>query len=159
MDAVVDPNADYIWDSVESDSTAKGLIEHAPKTDEEWKELKRHAIALMEAMNMIQIPERHVAKPGEKADDPRVEEPPEVIQTMIDSDRATWNKNANALYDVAALILKAADAKSTDQVLDAGDKIDQACETCHLKYWYPKQYELLQKARPSGSERTVAPKQ
>ena len=50
-------------------------------------------------------------------------------------------------------MLKAVDAKNVDGILDAGDRIDKACETCHLKYWYPKQYDLLQKARPSASER------
>ena len=154
MDSVVDPNADFIWDSVSSESSIeKGLVEKAPKTPEEWKEVRRHAVALMEATNMIRIPGRAVAHPGEKADDPRVEEQPEAIQAMINRDRDTWNKAADGLYDTTALIIKAVDAKNVDAILDAGDRIDKACETCHLKYWYPKQYDLLQKARPSGSER------
>jgi cytochrome c556 len=94
-----------------------------------------------------------VARPGEKADDPRVEEQPEAIESLINRDRASWNKYSHGLYDATALILKAADAKNVNGILDAGDLIDQACETCHLKYWYPKQYDLLQKERPSGSER------
>lgn len=151
MDSVVDPNADYIWDSVSTDSSLKGVIEKAPKTDEDWREVRRRAVALMEAMNMLQIPGRKVARPGEKAADPRVEEPFEVIQTMIDSDRETWLKNTNSLYDATALILKAVDAKDKDGILDAGDRIDKACESCHIKYWYPKQVELLKKQ--SGSVR------
>jgi cytochrome c556 len=153
MDSVVDPNADFLWDSVSSLSTLKGLEEKAPKTDEEWKEVRRHAIALMESTNMLRIPGRAVARPGEKASDPRVEEQPEAIQAFINRDRASWNKAAEGLYDATALILKAVDAKNVDGILDAGDYIDKACETCHLKYWYPKQYELLQKVRPSASER------
>jgi hypothetical protein len=154
MDAVVDPNADFIWDSVSSESSVgKGLVEKAPKTDEEWKEVRRHAIALMEATNALRIPGRPVARPGEKASDPRVEEQPDAIQTVINRDRDSWNKAADGLYDTAALIVKAVEAKNVDGILDAGDLIDKACETCHLKYWYPKQYDLLQKARPSASER------
>jgi hypothetical protein len=153
MDSVVDPNADYLWDSVSTDSTIKGVIEKAPKTDEDWKEVRRHAVSLMEAMNMLQIPGRPVARPGEKASDPRVEEPPEVIKTMIDSDRGSWTKYANGLYDATALVLKAVEAKNTDGILDAGDRIDQACESCHLKYWYPKQTQLLEELKKSGSVR------
>lgn len=153
MDSIVDPNADYLWDAVSTDSTLKGIVEKAPKTDEDWKEVRRHAVSLMEAMNMLQIPGRPVAKPGEKAADPRVEEPPEVIKTMIDSDRRTWAANANGLYDATALILKAVDAKNVDGILDAGDRIDKACETCHLKYWYPKQTQLLEDLKRGGSER------
>jgi hypothetical protein len=154
MDSDVDPNADFLWDSVSSDATIeKGLVLKAPKTDEDWKEVRRHAVVLMEAMNSLQIPGRAVARPGEKASDPRVEEQPESIESLIKRDPATWNNAANQLYDKTALILKAVDAKNIDGILDAGDQIDKACETCHLKYWYPKQYDLLQKVRPNASER------
>ena len=36
MQAVVDPNADAIWDSVKSIDTKDGSQEIRPKTDEEW---------------------------------------------------------------------------------------------------------------------------
>jgi len=77
MDSVVDPNADFLWDSVSSESSIeKGLVEKAPKTKEEWKEVRRHTVALMEAMNMLRIPGRAVAHAG---DDARVEEQPEAV--------------------------------------------------------------------------------
>ena len=72
---------------------------------------------------------------------------------MINRDRDSWNKAADGLYETTALMLKAVEAKNVDWILDAGDRIDKACETCQLKYWYPKQYVLLRKARPSASER------
>jgi len=153
MDSVVDPNADFLWNSVSSVTTLQGTVDKAPRTDDEWREVRRHAIALMEATNMLRIPGRAVARPGEKASDPRIEEQPEAIQSFINRDRATWEKAADGLYDTTALILKAIDAKNVDGILNAGDLIDRACETCHLKYWYPKQYELQQKNRPTGSER------
>src|SRR5262249_43607826 len=83
MDSMVDPGADYIWDSVETVVSAKGIEEKAPHTDEEWKNVRRHAIMLMEATNLLQIPGRHVAKPGEKADDPKVELAPDQIEEKI----------------------------------------------------------------------------
>lgn len=50
MDSAVDPNADFLWDSVSSESSVeKGLVEKAPKTKEEWKEVRRHTVALMAA--------------------------------------------------------------------------------------------------------------
>src|SRR5262249_21323227 len=77
MDSIVDPASDYIWDAVETTVSAKGVEEKAPHTDEDWKQVRRHAIMLLEATNLLQIPGRHVAKPGEKADDPKVELSPE----------------------------------------------------------------------------------
>src|SRR5262245_22880282 len=67
MDSVVDPGADFIWDSVETVVSAKGVEEKAPHTDEEWKEVRRHAVMLLEATNLLQIPGRHVAKADRKS--------------------------------------------------------------------------------------------
>jgi len=153
MDSVVDPNADFVWQSVSTTVSSRGIEEKAPRTDDEWREVRRHTIAIMEATNMLQIPGRRVARTGEKAEDVRIEEPPEVIQTVIDSDRGTWYKNAHGLYDAAALTLQAIDSKNVEGLLDAGDKMDKACERCHLKYWYPNQAGILEKIAPSGSVR------
>src|SRR5436853_7912060 len=90
MDALVDPGSDVLWDSVETIVSAKGTEEKAPHTDEEWKNVRNHAIMLLEATNLLLVPGRHVAKPGEKADDPKVELAPEQIETLIGQDRAAW---------------------------------------------------------------------
>jgi hypothetical protein len=137
MDSMVDPSADYIWDAVASTVTAKGVEEKYPRTDDEWKELRRRAIQVMEGSNLLLIPGRRVARPGEKSD-PRIELPPERIEALIAEDRAAFTKMAHDLYDSVVPALKAIDAKNKDALLDAGDGIDQACENCHMKYWYPK---------------------
>jgi len=105
MNSIIDPNADYLWGSVSVTSTAMGFVEKAPRTKEDWDEERRHAISLMEATNLLQIPGRPVALPGEKPNDPRVEEPPEIIQTLIDSDRANWTKYTQAFTTPACLCL------------------------------------------------------
>jgi cytochrome c556 len=139
MDSMVDPGSDYIWDAVETTVSAKGVEEKAPHTDEEWKEVRRHAIMLIEATNLLQIPGRHVAQAGEKADDPKVELAPEQIEDMINKDRAAWIKFAHGLHDASIEALKAADAKDKDKLLEIGNGIDEACEKCHLQYWYPNE--------------------
>jgi hypothetical protein len=139
MDALVDPGSDYIWDSVETTVSAKGVEEKAPHTDEEWKQVRNHAIMLLEATNLLQMPGRHVAQAGEKADDPKVELAPEQIETLINKDRATWMKYALGLHAATLEALKAAEAKDKDKLLDVGNGIDEACEKCHLQYWYPNE--------------------
>src|SRR5712691_3351567 len=42
MDSMVDPNADYLWESVATIVTAAGTEERAPRTDEEWTNLRKH---------------------------------------------------------------------------------------------------------------------
>src|SRR5262249_9981838 len=139
MDSIVDPSSDYIWESVETVVSAKGIEEKMPRTDEEWKEVRRHAIALLEATNLLQMPGRHVAKPGEKADDPKVELGPEQIEELINKDRASWYKHAQALHDATAEVMKYIDMKDAQMLLNTSDKIDAACENCHLQYWYPNE--------------------
>lgn len=139
MDALVDPGSDYIWDSVETVVSAKGTEEKAPHTDDDWKQVRNHAIMLLEATNLLQIPGRHVAKPGEKADDPKVELSPDQIEESINKDRASWIKYAHGLHDATMEAFKAIEAKDTEGLLNAGDGIDNACEKCHLQYWYPNE--------------------
>src|SRR5215467_8126508 len=70
MDGVVDPSADYLWDSVSTIVTRKGIEERRPRTDEDWKNVRRHAIALIEAPNLLMMEGRKVARPGEKSENP-----------------------------------------------------------------------------------------
>ena len=139
MDSLVDPGSDYIWDAVETVVSAKGIEEKAPHTDEEWKDVRRHAVMLLEATNLLQIPGRHVAKAGEKANDPNVELAPEQIEGMINNDRAAWIKYAHGLHDAAMQAFQAIEEKDKDKLLDVGNAIDEACEKCHLQYWYPNE--------------------
>lgn len=143
MDSMVDPSADFIWESVATTVSAKGIEEKAPHTNEEWAEVRRRAITLLEATNLLLMPGRQVAKPGEKADDPKVELGPEQIQQLINQDRKTWTDRAHGLHDAVLASLKAIEAKSAEELLNSGDGIDQACEKCHLVYWYPDEAKKL----------------
>jgi len=137
MDSVVDPSADFIWDSVQVVATLQGTEEHAPRTDDDWKAVRRHAVALAEASNLLIMPGRRVARPGEKAEDPNVDLPPEAIQKLVDADRESWVRLAHGLHDAASQTLAAAEARDVKALLAAGEVLDAACESCHRKYWYP----------------------
>jgi hypothetical protein len=156
MDSLVDPNSDYLWESVSTESNAHGVTTKVPKTDEDWENERHHAIALLEATNLLQMPGRRVARPGEKAENPNVEESPEEIQALIDGDRASWIKHARDLYDATAVMMQSIDAKDATGVLNAGEGIDKACENCHAQYWYPHQFDKIQDSgeatQPPSSE-------
>jgi hypothetical protein len=150
MDAEVDYNADWLWDAVSTEVSAKGVIDKRPRTDEDWKEARNHAISLLEATNLLQMPGRAVAKPGEKSENPGIEEGPEEIKALMDADRAAWVKYAHGLYDATKLVLDAIEKKDADQLLDLGDQLDQACESCHMHYWYPHQFDPHPEGLPPG---------
>ena len=146
MDSMVDPNADFLWESVATIVTAAGTEERAPRTDEEWTNLRKHAIPLVEATNLLQMPGRHVAKPGEKSENPGIELGPEEIEVRINQDRGAFIDFAHKLHEAVFPALKAIEAKDVKGLSDAGEKIDEACENCHLKYWYPDQFKGLAEA-------------
>src|SRR5215510_1611300 len=58
MDSLVDPSADEIWESVATVVDASGVHDKYPRTDEEWKTVRRDAIRLLEATNLLQMPGR-----------------------------------------------------------------------------------------------------
>ena len=143
MDGIVDPTADVLFDAVSYDITATGIAETKPQSRREWAEIRRHALLLAEASNLLKMAGRRVA-PAQpflkrEPDAPSPEDlTPAQIQALIDEDPAALTRLAQGLADAAMVALKAADAQSVEGLFEAGDAIDNACENCHLKYWYPK---------------------
>jgi hypothetical protein len=149
MDSMVDPSADNLWESVATIVSATGTEERAPKTDDDWKGVRRRAITLIEATNLLQMPGRQVAKPGDKSENPNIELEPREIEKLLNDDRPAWTKLALGLHEAGLEALKAIDSKNVQGLLDAGEKIDTACENCHLKYWYPNQNAAAAAKKPS----------
>jgi hypothetical protein len=139
MLSIIDTNADVVWLSVSSVFNEKGVIETAPKTEEDWIKVRHGAIALAEASNLLMIPGRRVARPGEKSETPGVELEPEEMDVLINKDRAAWNKHAADLHTAAVDALQAIDARSPEKVFEVGERIERACEGCHTQYWYPNE--------------------
>ena len=100
----------------------------------------RHgAITLTEASNLLMVPGRHVARPGEKSDTPGVElEPPE-MEALITKDLGAWRKRAHGLHEAGVAALQAIDAKDANKLFEVGEQIERACEGCHSQYWYPNE--------------------
>ena len=139
MLSLVDPSADVVWESVQTVVTPTGIDERAPKTDEEWAQVRAGAIRVAEAANLLMIPGRHVARPGEKSETPGVELEPEDIEANINKDRAQWNSLAKALHDTTVDALKAIEARDAHALVEIGGRLDMTCENCHSTYWYPNQ--------------------
>ncbi len=137
MRGVLDPSSAAIWESVTTTVTSAGMDERAPKTDEEWDMLRLRALELIEAGNMLQVPGRMIARPGETTLAPGIELGPEEIQALVDKDPAGWRMRARALHDAVMPTLEAINAKDARKLEEAGEHIDTACEDCHVQYWYP----------------------
>jgi len=141
MDGVIDPAADVLWDSVAYIATPKGIEDRQPRTADEWKTVRNSAITLIEAANLLSMPGRRVDAPHAPANAP----PPlgelshAEIQQRIDATHDAFTQFARNLQDAGLKALAAITAKDAQRLMDAGGTIDEACEACHVTYWYPNQ--------------------
>jgi hypothetical protein len=135
MDAQVDPAADAIWDSVVITITAAGEEDKQPRTEAEWQAVRRSAIILIEATNLLMMDHRRIAPAGAPA--VPGEASASVLEQRLDAHRPAFVGFAQALRNVSLQALEAIDARDATRLLEAGGEIDGACEACHLVYWYP----------------------
>lgn len=135
MKSIIDPNIDPIWESIQTISTAAGIEEKHPKTDEEWAVLKNHAITLREATNLLLIEGRKVATSNTST--VAAELKPEEIEKLIAANRNAFVQHAHNLHDAVNLAITAIDSKDVVALESAGGVIDQVCESCHTQFWYP----------------------
>ena len=106
MDAIIIPSSQAIFDAV---VYSNGELVTAPQTDDDWFNLRIHAIGVAEAGNLLMLPPRA-------------------------RDNGDWMKMSLALNDQAMLVAKAAEAKDLDALLKAGGEMYIACTACHEKY-------------------------
>jgi len=109
MNAIVMPNATVLYDSVGSSSTAAGIVEIAPDTDEEWMAVADSAAALVEAGNLMLMGDRAV-------------------------DSGDWVTMTRKFTDAARASMKAASEKKADGIFESGGDLAMSCDTCHERY-------------------------
>jgi hypothetical protein len=109
MAGITMPAAYVVFDSVATIVSAAGTEEKQPRTDEEWAAVGAGAAALIESANLLLMGNRPV-------------------------DQGDWVKMTRAMADAGREALKAAEAKSPEGILAAGETINMTCDNCHEKY-------------------------
>jgi hypothetical protein len=145
MEHVIDPTADWIFDAAVIDISHKGVVETKPLTDEDWLKVERGGYLLAESSNLLKIPRRMVPveEEGKPHQPGEPELPPEQIQAKIEADRALWYKHADGLKAAALDAVQVAKSHDLEGLFTVGDRVDRACEACHLEYWYPGDREAV----------------
>lgn len=143
----IDPASDYVFDSVGIVSTKKNVVETEPKSDAEWDKLRVGATMLAEGAYLLKVP-RPFAPEGDvnNSTGPDPEElSPTQIKAKLDNDPVLWNAKIEALRNVGLEVLEIVKRKDAKELWDAADNLDQACESCHVAFWYPGEGALLKK--------------
>jgi hypothetical protein len=109
MANMMDPTADVVWESVGTVMTKEGTFERAPQTDEEWNNVKAHAIMLVEAGNLLMLPARS-------------------------GGNAEWIKLAQDMIAQSKRMIAAAEKHDRQAVFDVGSDLYDRCVNCHVKF-------------------------
>ena len=165
MADMLDPIADNIFNSVRIVVTKDGTVETSPKTEEDWEKIRIGAVTLAEGVYLLRIP-RPFAPPGDlnNSTGPNaVELSPDQITAKVKADPVEWNARIEALRNVGRQVLDIVKRKDAQELWDAGENLDIACESCHRSYWYPGEtsgfYQRLDRRlrelpqTPSGSRK------
>jgi hypothetical protein len=147
MRDMIDPASDNVFNAVRAVTTKNGTVETEPKTDEDWEKIRIGAVTMAEGIYLLKIP-RPFAPPGDENNStgPEPEElSPAQIKAKLEADPVLWNAKIEALRNVGLEVLDIVKKKNVKELWDAGENLDQACESCHLIYWYPGDKALLKK--------------
>ncbi|HEY4214663.1 MAG TPA: DUF6644 family protein [Steroidobacteraceae bacterium] len=152
MDQQINPAGEFLFRSIREVSDDKGHRLEAPATDAAWAQVREELNVLRRAPDVLGTRGIKAAPAGFKAENPGVESEPAEIQAAVDSNRADFDRRAVRLRDAADNAMKAADAKDPRALMRALDGIDKACESCHLRYFYPRDQRAQLQAKEDHVE-------
>jgi len=109
MRSIVDPAAVDVWGAAGWITTKEGTIERGPTSGAEWTEIRKQAVTLTEAGNLLMMSPR--ARDGDQ-----------------------WMMLARALIDKGEECVKAAEQKNKQRMFDVGGDLYQTCLNCHQQY-------------------------
>jgi len=139
MESIIDPSADALWGAVGTVVDKEGIHELLPKTPEEWLDVRRAAVRIIEGGNLLMMPGREAAPAGTKSETPGVELEPFQIAALIKKKRKAFNGFAQALQLLGLEVLRASDTKDVVLLQDIGGRMENVCESCHQTFWYPQE--------------------
>ena len=139
MRDMLDPIADNIFEAVGIVTDKHGTVETSPKTDEDWERIRIGGVTMAEGAYLLKI-RRPFAPPGDlnnSTGPDAVELSPDQITAKIEKDPVEWNARIEALRNVGLQVLDIVKRKDVQELWDASENLDIACEGCHRSYWYP----------------------
>ena len=150
MESIIDPSADALWGAVGTVIDEKGTHESFPKTREEWLDVRRAAVRIIEGANLLMMPGREAAPAGTKSETPGVELEPAEITALIKKKRKSFNAFAKALQAFGLDALRASDTKNPVLLMETGSRMEDVCEGCHKTFWYPHEKQPPSTSRSAG---------
>lgn len=109
MVGITNPAAYVVYEAVGTKSTATGIEEIAPQTDDDWAKVGSAGAAVVESGNLMLTGNRAI-------------------------DKGDWVKMTHDMMEQGRAAMKAAEAKNKDGIVEAGGNLNTTCDTCHERY-------------------------
>jgi cytochrome c556 len=141
MKNVVALQTQVIWDVGNNAQDDNGNPDATKLKAADWAKVATAAGKVKDAaQKLATAPKVMAAAPGQKIDGeggtPGAFGAKEV-QKAIDANPAVFKGFATQLVGSMDELLAAAKAKDAKKLFDVSGRLDQECEGCHMKYWYP----------------------
>jgi hypothetical protein len=108
MAALLEKQADIVWEAVGTTIIGNTIEEHRPVTDEEWTNVRNAAVAVAETGNLLMVAPRA----GDQG----------------------WMNAAAGMIAQGERMLNAIDRRNTKDIFDVGSDLYDSCVTCHMHY-------------------------
>ena len=145
MRDMIDPIADNIFDAIAIVDTPHGTEQRVPKTEEDWEKIRIGAVTLAEGVYLLKVPRPFAPLGDDKTLSPLPGEElsPAQIKEKVERDPVLWNAKIEALRNVGLEVMEIVRTRKADELWDASDNLDAACESCHVQFWYPREGAIL----------------
>jgi cytochrome c556 len=142
MKNVVAVQTQVIWDVSNGAQDEQGNPDASKMTAADWNKIIDAAGKVEQASQTLAKAEHVIAAaPGVKIQGEGNEgvAGAKQVQAAIDKDPAEFRTRSQALATSMDQIIAAAKAKNAAKVFEVSGILDQVCEDCHQKFWYPGQ--------------------
>jgi cytochrome c556 len=142
MKNVVAVQTQVIWDVSNGAQDDQGNPDASKMTAADWSKIVDAAGKVKQASQTLARADHVIAAaPGVKIEGEGNEgvAGAKQVQAALDKDPAEFRTRSQALATSMDQIVAAAQAKNAAKVFEVSGTLDQVCEDCHQKFWYPGQ--------------------
>ncbi|HEU4624172.1 MAG TPA: hypothetical protein VFS52_05375 [Steroidobacteraceae bacterium] len=142
MKNVVAPQAQVVWDVGNQAMDDQGNPDGSKLKPADWAKIAAAAGKVKQAsQTLAQADHVMAAGPGQKIEG---EGTPDAfgakdVQKILDAEPKVFRAFAQQLTASMDEVIAAAQKKDATQLADVSGRLDQVCEACHVKFWYPNQ--------------------
>ncbi len=141
MSGAVAPQAQVLWDISNRAMDSNGDADGSKLTADDWMKLAEASGELRRAaLSLASIDKPVAVAAGGKIDDEGETgaSTGAQVQGFIDANREQFRTHAAALGRISGDFLAASKKRDAKRLMDDAGRLDEVCEACHVKFWYPQ---------------------